>query len=112
MLSKPKRLNLKKDFKFVASGKRSDTKLLTLFVRTGDNKWPRVGIAVSSKHFKNASERNRAKRLVSFALESIYVGLPANINIVALPKSGILIVESKDVVLDIERTLRSEKIIN
>ncbi len=111
MLSKPKRLNLKKDFKFVASGKRLNTKLLTLFVRVGDNKWPRVGIALSAKHFKKASERNRAKRLVSFAFESIYVELPVNINIVALPKSSILIVKSKDVVLDLKEALKAQGLI-
>ena len=111
MLPKPQRLNLKKDFKFVASGKRLDTKLLKLFVRTGDNKWPRVGIALSSKHFKNATDRNRAKRLVSFAFESIYVELPANINIVALPKPGILIVKSKYVVLDLEEALKAQGLI-
>ena len=112
MLPKEKRLNLKKEFKWVASGKKLESKYLKLFIRTGENNTPRIGIAVSSKNFRKAIERNRAKRLVSQAFQSTIYHLPSTINIVALPKSGILIVKSKDVVLDIERALRNEKIIN
>lgn len=100
MLSKGKRLNLKKDFKWVASGKRVDSKFITFFVKIGDNEQARVGIAVSSKHFKKATERNRARRLVSFVMENIYPKLSQGVNIVALPKQGILEVESKELLKD------------
>lgn len=112
MLPKPLRLNLKKDFKWVVSGKAIETKFAKLFLRVGDNELPRIGIASSSKTFKKANERNRARRLISAAFESLYQGLPKTINIVALPKSGVLSVKSGDVLLDLEGKLKDAKIIN
>lgn len=111
MLSKNKRLNLKTDFKWVATGKKMETRYLRLFIKAGDNVTPRIGIAVSGKSFRKAHERNRAKRLVAEAFHSAYTQLPAATNIVALPKAGILGVKSQDVLLDLEEALRSEKII-
>lgn len=111
MLPKPHRLNLKKDFKWVAAGKNLETKYLKLFFRSGDNQLPRLGIAVSSKVFKKATERNRAKRLVSAAFESLYQNLPKSINIVALPKTRVIRVKSSDVLLDLEEGLKRAGII-
>lgn len=112
MLPKPQRLNLKKDFKWVASGNKLETKFIKLFVRSGGNQYPKVGIATSGKIFKKASQRNRARRLISAAFEALYPSLPNHINIVTLPKVGILEVKSSDVLLDLEGILKSEKIIN
>lgn len=115
MLARSKRLNLKKDFKWVAKGKKIDTQFAKLFIRFGDpseSLGPRVGIAVSSSLFKKATQRNRARRLVSAALETLYPSLPQGINIIALPKEGVLKVKSSDVLLDLERLLKSEKIIS
>ena len=106
MLSKDKRLNLKKDFKWAASGKKTETKFLKLFIKMGDNKHPRVGIATSSKAFKKSTQRNRAKRLASVAFESLYSRLPKTANILVLPKVGILEVKSSDVLLDLEEGLK------
>lgn len=111
MLPKLKRLNLKKDFKWIASGKRLETKYLKLFIRESDNQMPRVGIATSGKFFKKAVERNHAKRLTSAAFEALYQNLPANINILVLPKSGIINVKSSDVLLDLEEGLKREGIL-
>lgn len=115
MLPKYQRLNLKKDFKWVASGKKLETKYLKLFIRMGDNPpagRPRIGIAVSSKTFKKATDRNRVKRLVSQAFQSTINLLPSTINIMALPKASILSVKSGDILLDLEQVLTSEKIID
>ncbi len=116
MLSKPKRLNLKKDFKWVASGKKIESKFAKLFIRVGDNHppagGPRIGIAVSSSLFKKATERNKARRVISAALEPLYSKLPQSINIVALPKTSVLDVKSGDVLLNLEETLKNEKIIS
>lgn len=111
MLAKPKRLNLKTDFKFVASGKKLDSPLVTMFIKVGDQPTPRVGIALNSKIFKKAYERNRVRRVVSAAFESLYSRLPESINIVALPKGRVLGVKSGDLLLEIEAALRSEKIL-
>lgn len=111
MLPKSQRLNLKKDFKWVASGKKIETKYLKLFVKEGENTQPRVGIAVSTQVFKKATQRNRAKRVVSAAFQSTIYLLPSTINIVALPKAGILDVKSKDVLLDLEEGLKGKRLI-
>ena len=111
MLPKSARLNLKKDFKRVASGKKIEGKYLRLFFVTGENEIPRIGIAVSSGHLKKAHDRNRVRRLVSAAFESIYSTIPAHFNIVALPKQGILGVKSGDVLLDLEESLQKAHVI-
>ncbi|MBI2020431.1 ribonuclease P protein component [Candidatus Daviesbacteria bacterium] len=112
MLPKPQRLNLKKDFKWVSAGKRIDTKYMKLFIKMGDNLSARVGIAVSAQIFKKATQRNRARRITSTVFESLYAKLPSNINIVALPKDRVLEVKSGDILLDLEDTLKHEKIVD
>lgn len=95
----------------MAAGKRLETKYLKLFLKMGDNQIPKVGIAVSSKTFNKATERNRARRLVSAVFEVLYSRLPATINIVALPKAGVIRVKSGDILLDTESVFKNEKII-
>lgn len=112
MLSKSKRLNLKTDFKWVATGKKIDSQYLKLFIKSGDNQTAKIGIALSGKVFTKAVERNRAKRLTSQAFQSLYDSLPKTINIVALPKQGILGVKSGDLLLELEAILKDEKIID
>lgn len=109
MLPKSKRLNLKTDFKWVSSGKKIETKYMKLFLKTGENPpagGPRIGIAVSSQVFKKATQRNRAKRLVSASFESTIHNLPTTVSIVALPKAGILDVKSSDVLSDLKNALK------
>lgn len=105
MLPRSRRLNLKKDFKWVASGKKIDSKFATVFIKTGTNKFPKVGIATSLRYFNKATDRNRAKRVVSAAIEKLYSKFPDNINIVLLPKSSVTLVKSQDVLLDLEKAL-------
>ena len=112
MLPKTQRLNLKKDFKWVAQGKKLETKYLKLFIKVGENPTPRIGIASSSKTFKKATDRNRARRLVSQAFQSIIQQLPSDINIVALPKVGVISVKSGDILSDLEETFKNAKIIS
>lgn len=111
MLQKNKRLNLKTDFKWVAAGKKIESKFLKLFVRLGDNQTPRIGIANSAKTFKKAHDRNRARRLTSAVFESLYGKLPKSANIVALPKENIITVSSGDVLIDVEEVLKNNKIV-
>lgn len=112
MLPKDSRLNLKKDFKLIASGKKLESKFLKLFIKYGENTKARVGIALSSTVFKKATDRNRARRLTSQAFQALIESFPLNINIVALPKIGVLSVKSEDLYLDLEAILKNEKIIN
>lgn len=101
MLSREKRLNLKKDFKWVVSGKKLETAYLKIFVKFAEGMGPRIGIATSGKVFKKATKRNLARRLTSWAFEQLYFDLPQNANILALPKAGIVNVKSNDVLSDL-----------
>lgn len=112
MLSKDKRLNLKKDFKRMIAGKFIDSKYAKFYIKLEDNNYPRVGISVSSKNFKKAVDRNRARRLISAAIEGLYKKLPLNINILVLPKVNILGVKSVDILINLEKVLLDDKIIS
>src|SRR5687767_9579203 len=109
MLPKPNRLNLKTDFKWVASGKKTELPSLKIFYRDGDNLSPRIGIATSSKVFKNATDRNRSRRLISKAFETLLKDLPSSINIVALPKAGIINKSSYEVTAELQSFMLSSR---
>lgn len=96
MLSKDKRLNLKRDFQWVASGEKISSDYIKLFYRLTDTDQAMVGIAVSSSIFKKAVHRNRARRLVSKAFEVLYPSLLKQIKIIALPKEDILKLKSEE----------------
>lgn len=118
MLSKEKRLNLKKDFTWVASGRKTGNYLVKIYFRSGENPseasgqvQPRVGIALSKSVFKKAVDRNRARRLVSKGFEFLYNQLPQGINIVAIPRSGVLNLNSEEFTKFLEILLKKEKIL-
>lgn len=106
MLPKQDRLNLKRNYSFVTGGKRLEGLNLKLSFRFGSNNQPLIGIAVSAKIFKKAVDRNRARRIISKGLEGIYQHLPPAINIVAVPKNGILKRSSFEVIKEVEELVR------
>lgn len=111
MLLKVKRLNLKKDFKWVASGQKLGNNLVQLYIRQGDNLQPRIGIALSKTNFKKATQRNRARRIVSTGFQAMYDRLPEGINIVAIPRSGVLELNSVEITEVLEELLRKNKLL-
>jgi len=90
MLPKSQRLNLKKSYNFVSVGKRVETANMRVMFREGENEVPLIGIALTTKYFKKATLRNRAKRLVSTAIQTLYPRLRKGLNLVIMPKSQIL----------------------
>lgn len=107
MLPKNKRINLRIEYKSVVSGAlRKEGRFLSLFLKTGEGDLPRVGISLSGKTFKKAHERNRARRLVSSAVESLYALLPTNANIIITPKPEILSQKSDVVKEDLRQILK------
>jgi len=90
MLKKSNRLNLKKDFQWVRGGKKLYLSDFTLFIREASIEDPLIGIALSKHNFKDAVERNRAKRLTSKALEDLYPTLRKGIKLVIIPKASVL----------------------
>ncbi|KKS63927.1 ribonuclease P protein component [Candidatus Daviesbacteria bacterium RIFCSPLOWO2_01_FULL_43_38] len=111
MLPKSQRLNLKKSFKWVVAGQKLGDNYLQLYIRAGENAQPLVGIATSKNAFKKAVERNRARRLVSAGFEGLYDKLPNGINIVAMPRSGVLELTSAEVTKVLEGLLVKGKIL-
>jgi len=111
MLPKNKRLNLNKEFRWVASGQKLENNLLKIFYKISPApdgvgfQQPKIGISLSKNVFKKAVDRNRARRLVSKALENVYNELPSGINIVAMPKEGVLQVSSDELIKSINEIL-------
>ncbi len=89
MLPKSKRLNLKRNFNWVVSGKKIETALFKLFYRIGENTKPLIGVAISKNIIKKAHDRNKTKRLIFGAAGKFYTDLPNNLNLVIMPKGDI-----------------------
>src|SRR3989344_2795972 len=90
MLSKTQRLNLKIDFSRVIKGKRTETPHFILYSSPAVSEVSRVGISIRTKNFGKAYNRNRARRLTSQAVQSIYDSLPKQLDLIIMPKSGVL----------------------
>lgn len=105
MLPKSSRLNLKLQFKWVASGKRIETSGFKLFVKSGDNTKPLVGVALSSKVLKSSTERNKAKRLAFRAAAHIYESLPKNVNLVIMPKGRLVEMTDEEIAGELRNVL-------
>lgn len=112
MLSKDKRLNLKTDFKWVAEGKSATNPFFRFFYRYGENSSPKVGVALNSKFFKKAHQRNRAKRLTQDVFFKLYQKLKSNLNIIALPNSRVFEVKSDSLEQEVRSTLLKEGLLN
>lgn len=97
MLSKNKRLNLRKNYRWVYGGYKLETDSLRLMFRLGENINPKVGVAVSTKLFHSSTQRNSVKRLVYFAIDQVYDKLKKNINLIVTPK---IVDLDKDKLLD------------
>jgi len=90
MLSKNRRLNLRKEYRYVTSGRKFMTPSLTVFSRRADLVEPMVGIALAKAKFRQATDRNRARRLTSKAIEQLYSSLRPDMKLVIIPKSQVL----------------------
>ncbi len=111
MLAKNQRLNLKLSFRFVASGKRLETDLYKIFYQIGENKHPLVGISLSKSVSPHATDRNRARRLASTAIQALYKRLPDHINIVIMPKKTVLALSSGELTEQLQQTLKNAKLL-
>lgn len=105
MLSKDKRLNLKKEFKWVINGSKLETPSLRLYLRSTSDKPPQVGISLSKKYFKSAVERNRARRLASWGVENLYSQLPKGLKLIIMPKSLVLEKKSQELLKELQDVL-------
>ena len=105
MLSKSKRLNLSKNFKWVTQGKKVECSSFKIFYRAGENNFPLVGIALRKAYFHDANKRNQAKRIVSSEIEKHYENLPSSLNLVIMPKELILKTTKEDLKKEIESVI-------
>lgn len=105
MLSLDKRLNLKTDFKRVIKGDRRETPNFKFFYLSLGTGLPRVGISLSKQYFKKAVLRNKARRLTSVGVEQIYNDLPEGLNLIIMPKSGVLEISRDELLLELKGVL-------
>jgi ribonuclease P protein component len=90
MLSKSQRLNLTKNFRWVASGHSLTSPNFKLFYRFGENEQPLVGVSIVSAQFKKSVLRNSAKRICFKLAGDIYSQLPKGLNLVIMPRAQVL----------------------
>lgn len=96
MLPKSQRLNLKINFRWVASGQSHTSKNFKLFYRFGKNPAPKIGVSVASAQFKKSTERNKAKR-VCFDLAKRHLDkLHKGVNLVIMPRARVLDLSPED----------------
>jgi ribonuclease P protein component len=76
------------DFRRAFERRRSESDgiLLVYGVENGRT-FPRLGISVSRKKIRDATARNRVKRLIREAFRLSKTGLPSGIDLVVLPRS-------------------------
>jgi ribonuclease P protein component len=90
MLPKEKRLNLKFEFVRVVKGRQLHTEHLKLYYIYDRSTQAKVGISIPRKMFNKAHDRNRARRIISAAVQRVYDNLPNDLSLVIMPKIGLL----------------------
>lgn len=105
MLPKSKRLNLKVEFKQIVQGKRIETSIFKIFGIKSIEDHPKVGISLSKKEFSKAHDRNRARRISSQAIQSIYDDLPKGLKLIIIPKEQILSKTVKEITQEFKISL-------
>ncbi|MBI2593978.1 ribonuclease P protein component [Candidatus Daviesbacteria bacterium] len=90
MLPKSQRLNLKTNFRWVASGQSYTSKNFKLFYRLGENNEPKIGVSIATSEFKKATARNKAKRICFDMAKKYYQQLHKGINLVIMPKAQVM----------------------
>jgi len=90
MLPKKQRLNLKTNFRWVASGKSTTSPYFKIFYRFGENDEPKAAVSLVSAQFKKATQRSAAKRICFSLVSSVYNQLPKSVNLVIMPRVQIL----------------------
>ncbi len=103
MLPKSKRLNLSRDFKFVAAGVKIATANFKVMYRFSGEERALVGVALSKQNFKKAVERNRAKRIGFEVLGKIYPSLKDGLNLVIMPKAQIFSSNTEDLTEELKK---------
>ncbi|MFA5932652.1 MAG: ribonuclease P protein component [Microgenomates group bacterium] len=106
MLPREKRLNLKTSFNFVIKGQKVENSLYKMFFRQAEENQPKVGIALKKEYFKLAVDRNRARRLTSTALGVLYPNLKKKVNLILMPKQGVLEQSSEELTVFLEKELK------
>ena len=112
MLSKEKRLNLKKSFRWVRAGSVVGDESLKIFYRCGTQPRSLVGIAISSSVSSLATKRNRVRRLTSSVFESLYDELKTGLNVVAMPTNKVLQLSSSELTNKVKVLLEGKNLLN
>lgn len=110
MLAKNQRLNLKTNFRWVASGYSLSSRNFKLFYRLGENNHPLVGVSIVSAQFKKANLRNQAKRICFKLAGELYGQLHKNLNLVIMPRAQVLDLPLEQLSREFQNAISSLKI--
>lgn len=104
MLPKPKRLTKHRDFlKIAAKGHVVFGPLATLRIRAVKDEPTKVAFITSTKVFKTAVDRNRAKRRMREALRLLWPELPANMHLLFVLKPECRTIAWESMVEEVKR---------
>lgn len=95
MLAKSQRLNLKTNFRWVASGKAYTSENFKFFYRIGKNTVPKIGVSIASAQFKKSVDRNKAKRVCFDLVRKCMDQLHKDLNLVIMPRAQVLIISQE-----------------
>ena len=110
MLPRVNRLTLKSDFQKVLKAKNFlHSKYFALSSVQDNNKSPQLGIIVSNKVSKKATERNRIKRIIREAARNYINNWSCGLKVVVLTKTSASTIESKILTADIENVFKKLK---
>lgn len=107
MLPKKLRLNLRSEFRNIVKGKKIESPNFKLYyVKNAGIKVPtRIGVSVGKQQFKKAHLRNEAKRKAYFAVSGILEELPEGLNLIIMPKAGILEISAEALSEELKKAL-------
>jgi ribonuclease P protein component len=112
-LKRALRLRKSKDFQRVRQqGRTLASRLLILTFAPNDLATLRIGFVVSQRVSKHAVERNYVKRLLSEAMRSILVNIPAGWDLIISAKTSIIGVKLLDLVKDLRLLLRRAQLLH
>lgn len=106
MLPKPKRLTKQRDFlKLASSGHTVFGPFATLRVRQIKNQPSKVAFITSTKVFKKAVDRNRAKRRMREAVAQLWDKIPAEMHLLFILKPESKTAEWSILIQEVERLI-------
>lgn len=112
MLSKAKRLNIRKSFSWLRSGTRVETEHLGILYKYSPDHKPKLAVRILKTNFKKSTTRNKIRRLVFKGIELVYDKLKTGVCIIITVKPNILYLDNGNIPQAVVEILNQAKLLN